>query len=237
MSSSVFLFLFFSGVTATTFTVLNKCNYTIWPAIQNHQRSLKPEITGFELTKGSHRAFQASVGWVGRFWGRTSCNFSDSVNGSCATGDCGTGQVECNGAAANLATTLVEFTIGSSSQDFYDVSLMDGYNLPVIVEGFGRSGDCASTGCVTDLNNMCPSDLRIDGVAACKSACAALEKPEYCCSGAYSSPEKCKPSNYSNFFKSACPNAYSYAFDDTSSAFACSPESDYTITFCPNVQR
>lgn len=67
---------------------------------------------------------------------------------------------------------------------------------------------------------------------ACKSACEAFGDPQYCCSGAYGSPDTCKPSSYSQFFKSACPRAYSYAYDDGTSTFTCA-SADYTITFCP----
>ena len=52
------------------------------------------------------------------------------------------------------------------------------------------------------------------------------------CSGAYASPATCKPSSYSQFFKSACPRAYSYTYDDGTSTFTCD-SADSTITFCP----
>nr|KJB48289.1 hypothetical protein B456_008G062300 [Gossypium raimondii] len=233
---SIILLVFLEGVTAATFTFINKCDYTVWPGILANPGSPKLESTGFELTKGSSRSFQAPTGWAGRFWGRTGCNFDDSGHGSCATGDCGSGEMECNGAGAIPPATLAEFTLGSGSQDFYDVSLVDGYNLPMIVEGSGGSGECATTGCLTDLNKKCPSELKIDGGAACKSACDAFGKPEYCCSGAYNSPTACKPSMFSQVFKSACPKSYSYAFDDATSTFTCSG-ADYAITFCPNVPR
>ncbi|XP_011043233.1 PREDICTED: uncharacterized protein LOC105138752 [Populus euphratica] len=97
----------------------------------------------------------------------------------------------------------------------------------------GGSGECASTGCVTDLNRKCPTELRTEGGSACRSACEAFGKPEYCCSGEYNSPASCKPSMYSQVFKSACPKSYSYAYDDATSTFTCTG-ADYTITFCPN---
>ncbi|KAK8569343.1 hypothetical protein V6N13_107186 [Hibiscus sabdariffa] len=221
------------GAMAATFTFVNKCDYTVWPGILANPGSSKLESTGFELMKGGSRSFQAPTGWAGRFWGRTGCSFDDSGLGSCTTGDCGSGEVECNGAGAIPPATLAEFTLGSGSQDFYDVSLVDGYNLPMIVEGNGGSGECATTGCVTDLNKRCPSELKTDGGDACKSACDAFGKPEYCCSGTYNSPAACKPSMYSLVFKSACPKSYSYAFDDATSTFTCTA-ADYTITFCPN---
>lgn len=224
------LLFIFEGVSGAKFTFVNKCDFSVWPGILG-----SPELdsTGFELRKGSSRSFQAPTGWSGRFWGRSGCNFDSSGHGSCVTADCGSGQVECNGAGATPPATLAEFTLGSGSQDFYDVSLVDGYNLPMIVEVSGGSGECASTGCVTDLNRKCPTELRTEGGSACRSACEAFGKPEYCCSGEYNSPASCKPSMYSQVFKSACPKSYSYAYDDATSTFTCTG-ADYTITFCPN---
>ncbi|KAJ9689190.1 hypothetical protein PVL29_014716 [Vitis rotundifolia] len=80
---------------------------------------------------------------------RSGCNF-DGL-GSCVTGNCGLGTIECNGAGAAPPATLAEFTLGTSGQDFYDVSLVDGYNLSMIVEGSAWLGMCASTGCTVDL--------------------------------------------------------------------------------------
>ncbi|KAE8696797.1 Thaumatin-like protein 1 [Hibiscus syriacus] len=79
---------------------------------------------------------------------------------TCQTADCGSSQVECNGRGATPPAILSEFRIGSGTQDFYDISLVDGYNLPMIVEASGGSGTCLSTGCVNDLNQQCPSKLR-----------------------------------------------------------------------------
>ncbi|KAL5557550.1 hypothetical protein UlMin_039786 [Ulmus minor] len=222
------------GVSGATFTFVNKCDFTVWPGILASAGSSKLDSTGFELTKGKSRTFQAPTGWSGRFWGRSGCNFDSSGHGSCSTGDCGSGEMECNGAGATPPATLAEFTLGSGSQDFYDVSLVDGYNLPMIIEGNGGSGACAATGCVTDLNRRCPAELKVEGGGACRSACEAFGTAEYCCSGAFNTPSACKPSIYSEIFKSACPKSYSYAYDDATSTFTCSG-ADYTITFCPSL--
>ncbi|GFY87903.1 similar to THAUMATIN-LIKE PROTEIN 1 [Actinidia rufa] len=174
---SVALLFISKGVSGTTFTFVNRCDYTVWPGILG---SPTMDTTGFELTKGKSRSMQAPTGWSGRFWARTGCNFDGSGHGSCSTGDCGSGQIECAGAGATPPATLVEFTLGSSQTlDFYDVSLVDGYNLPMIVEAIGGgSGMCASTGCVADLNQQCPAELRAADGAACRSACEAFGTPE-----------------------------------------------------------
>ncbi|XP_014494622.1 thaumatin-like protein 1b [Vigna radiata var. radiata] len=229
----VVLFFTTPGVMAATFTFVNRCDYTVWPGILANAGSPPLQSTGFELPKDTSRTFQASTGWSGRFWARTGCTFDGSGSGSCLTGDCGSGQVECNGAGAAPPATLAEFTLGTGGQDFYDVSLVDGYNLPMIVEGTGGSGLCATTGCTSDLNQQCPAELRASEGSACKSACEAFGSPEYCCSGAYGSPATCRPSIYSEMFKAACPRSYSYAYDDATSTFTCTG-ADYTVTFCPS---
>ncbi|CAH1444077.1 unnamed protein product [Lactuca virosa] len=62
----------------TTFTFVNDCGFTVWPGVNGWTDS----NTGFELTKGTARSFQAPVGWSGRIWGRTGCNFNVSGYGS-----------------------------------------------------------------------------------------------------------------------------------------------------------
>uniref|UniRef100_A0A7N0TE84 Thaumatin-like protein n=1 Tax=Kalanchoe fedtschenkoi TaxID=63787 RepID=A0A7N0TE84_KALFE len=144
--------------------------------------------------------------------------------------------MECNGAGAAPPATLAEFTLGrDGADDFYDVSLVDGYNVAMIVEGSTGSGaSCTTTGCIADLNARCPAELRVGDGEACKSACEAFGTAEYCCSGEFGSPSTCKPTAYSAMFKAACPKSYSYAYDDASSTFTCSSAAQYTITFCPN---
>uniref|UniRef100_R7VZD8 Thaumatin-like protein 1 n=1 Tax=Aegilops tauschii TaxID=37682 RepID=R7VZD8_AEGTA len=69
------------------------------------------------------------------------------------------------------------------------------------------------------------------GAIACRSACEAFGQDRYCCSGAYGTPAACRPTSYSSVFKMACPRAYSYAYDDSTSTFTCSAD-DYTVAFC-----
>ncbi|KEH40232.1 pathogenesis-related thaumatin family protein [Medicago truncatula] len=233
------LHLSISGVISTTFTFVNKCDYTVWPGILSNAGVPTLPTTGFVLQTGETTTVAAPASWGGRFWGRTLCSQDTDGKFSCVTGDCGSGKVECSGNGATPPATLAEFTLdGSGGLDFFDVSLVDGYNVPMLVAPQGGSGDnCTTTGCISDLNGACPSELRVmsvdgkDGVA-CKSACEAFNSPEYCCSGAYGTPDTCKPSTYSQLFKNACPRAYSYAYDDKTSTFTCANAVDYTITFC-----
>ncbi|CAN8276711.1 unnamed protein product [Cochlearia groenlandica] len=231
---SILLLFASTGSYGSTFTFANRCSFTVWPGILANAGSPPLSTTGFELPKDTSRSLQSPTGWSGRFWARTGCQFSKTGSGSCKTGDCGSNQIECAGLGAEPPVTLAEFTLGSGGgDDFYDVSLVDGYNIPMIVEVAGGSGQCETTGCVSDLNVQCPAELRFGEGDACRSACEAFRSPEYCCSGAYATPSTCRPSVYSEMFKAACPRSYSYAYDDATSTFTCSG-GDYTVTFCPS---
>jgi len=133
--------------------------------------------------------------------------------------------------------TLVEMTLGSSTSalHFYDVSLVDGFNLPVSMKPVGGGIGCGVASCEVDVNICCPSTLEVrrgSKVVGCKSACLAMQSAEYCCTGQYANPNTCKPTLFAHLFKAICPKAYSYAFDDSSSLNRCRA-SRYVITFCP----
>ncbi|XVE87439.1 hypothetical protein DITRI_Ditri18aG0117500 [Diplodiscus trichospermus] len=234
----MFFLQLFSGAHSSTFTLVNKCSYTVWPGLLSSAGTTQISPTGFILQPGESKPISVPTSWSGRVWGRTLCTEDASGKFSCLTGDCASSTIECSGAGAIPPATLAEFTLnGAGGLDFYDVSLVDGYNLPMMVTPRGGArGNCSSAGCAADLNGDCPLELKVvdgsDGVA-CKSACDAFGDPQYCCSGAYATPNTCKPSSYSEFFKTACPTAYSYAYDDGTSTFTCGA-ADYVITFCPS---
>ncbi|XP_020573033.1 thaumatin-like protein 1b [Phalaenopsis equestris] len=243
MTPSNFLFIiltihsFSISLPTTTFTLINKCHFTVWPAVLSNAGHPPLPTTGFELPTATSHSIQSPPGWSGRFWGRTGCLFDSSNKGSCTTGDCGSGKLECAGKSESPPATLAEFSLAGgegNKLDFYDVSLVDGYNLAMLVEG--GKGRCAPAGCAVDLNQRCPAELRVgEGeTTACRSACEAFRRPEYCCSGEFASPSVCRPTAYSQLFKGACPKAYSYAFDDSSSTFTCADAGEFTVTFCPD---
>ncbi|KAI3746356.1 hypothetical protein L6452_08786 [Arctium lappa] len=223
---------FIYGVHSTVFTIKNNCRYGIAPATLTGTGDLVS--TGFELAPEASNTINMPVPWSGRVWARFGCS-NDGGHFHCNSGDCGSGHVGCNGAGGAPPATLVEFTLGQ--KDFYDVSLVDGFNLPVSVVPQGGGAGCPTTDCPVDINARCPSELAVKdasgGTIGCKSACLQFNKPEYCCTADHSTPETCPPTNYSSFFKNLCPKAYSYAYDDKSSTFTCGNGADYLITFCP----
>ncbi|KAI3909817.1 hypothetical protein MKW92_004721 [Papaver armeniacum] len=223
---------------AAVFTFLNRCRYTVWPGTLSGDGSAALGNGGFSLPPDGSTTITAPPGWSGRFWPRTGCNFDEAGKGVCKTGDCG-GSLNCQG-GGTPPVSLAEFTIGvsgtSNEKDFYDVSLVDGYNVDLGIKPSGGTGNCEYAGCVTDLNGSCPAELQVidsGNVVACKSACAAFNAPEFCCTETHSTPDTCVPTRYSEMFKTACPTAYSYAYDDASSTCTCTG-AEYLITFCPS---
>eukprot|EP01018_Ginkgo_biloba_P033769 Gb_35027 [translate_table: standard] len=230
LTLSLLFLLFGNEVGATVFTLVNKCENTVWPGILPDAGM---QGGGFALQPGQSQTLSPPGGWSGRIWGRTGCNFDGSGHGACETGDCGNA-LECNDVGGSPPVSLVEFTLGD--KDFYDVSLVDGYNLPLSITPSNGAGDCRPTGCDSDLRDKCPRELAVEAhgqVIACKSACDAFNSAEYCCTGDHGSPATCPPTKYSEAFKNACPTAYSYAYDDSTSTFTCSG-ADYALIFCPN---
>ncbi|KAL6661823.1 hypothetical protein ACP70R_001207 [Stipagrostis hirtigluma subsp. patula] len=229
-----------SSMASCTFTISNYCSQPIWPGTLAGAGTPQLSTTGFRLDPGQTVQVPAPTGWSGRIWARTGCVFDAGGKGTCQTADCG-GRMECAGTGATPPATLFEVTLGkgAADQDYYDVSLVDGYNLPVVAvprprQSGGAGGGCNATGCMADLNRSCPGELQVDSggsTVACRSACEAFGQDRYCCSGAYATPATCRPTAYSAIFKSACPRAYSYAYDDGSSTFTCSA-ADYSVAFC-----
>nr|GMD82955.1 pathogenesis-related protein 5-like [Ipomoea batatas] len=185
----------------TNITIINNCKETVWPGITTNNND---SGDGFALKPGQSAVFAAPSGWNGRIWGRTGCNF-DKSNGSstpCQTGSCG-GALKCSGTGQPPAS-IADFTLGET--DFYDVSLVDGFNLPIVVKPVNGKGNCSAVGCDKDLRENCPSELALksDGkTVACRSACNVFDTDEYCCRGAFGRPASCLPTNYSKSFKAA----------------------------------
>ncbi|KAK9922157.1 hypothetical protein M0R45_030637 [Rubus argutus] len=209
-----FIFLFFPGAHPATIYFTNNCPYMVWPATLTADQKPQLALTGFKLPSGAStlvdtppRGLRFRSGLMQR-------------------------------KRRNSAGDFVEMNIvGCGGKDFYDVSLVDGFNLPVSVTPLGGNGDCWTSSCRADVNAICPNELqskRANGsVVGCKSACTAFHEPKYCCTPPNDKPETCPPTDYSSKFSQQCPDAYSYAYDDKKGTFTCSGGPNYAITFCP----
>jgi hypothetical protein len=224
-------------------TFVNAMSQTIWVAAAPSATS-PLSATGWVLPAGQSVTITTPNNLNTRFWGRTGCVFNSAGVGHCQTGDCG-GLFQCKG-WGTIPATLAEVNFDAWDHlDFYDVSMVDGANLPMwinITKSSGGTVDkispngCVPAGCTKPVN--CPSALDVKAGAAvvgCISACARLGGDQYCCQGAWSSRAACDPAkwpvDYAAVFKSAEPYAYSYVDDDATSVFTCSGVCDYRITF------
>ncbi|KAK7393204.1 hypothetical protein VNO78_21731 [Psophocarpus tetragonolobus] len=85
-------------------------------------------------------------------------------------------------------------------QDFYDISLVDGFNLLLFVIPQGGLKGCNRTSCPSDVNTVCLPNFVVEGsdgsVIAYKSARLALDQPEYCCIRPFASANKCPPTPF-----------------------------------------
>jgi Thaumatin family len=48
-----------------------------------------------------------------------------------------------------------------SKPSFYDVSLVDGYNLPISVATKPYNSNCIIGGCKQSINDVCPKELQV----------------------------------------------------------------------------
>ncbi|KAJ0099244.1 hypothetical protein Patl1_22066 [Pistacia atlantica] len=190
-----------------TFYVHNKCPFPIWPATASNTGQPVIADGGFYLASGDTRIIEAPWSWSGRIWGRTGCNFAYNWKPACETGDCD-GRLQCNGLIGTPPATLVEITLQADKgkPNFYDVSLVDGYNLPC-------NGDTKAN--IAKMHNLW------------------LQEESKIWLNEYGTPEKCKPNLYSKIFKDACPAYFSYAFDMPSPLISCASK-EHVITFCPS---
>ncbi|CAO2193336.1 unnamed protein product [Urochloa humidicola] len=220
-----------STIGNTMFNITNRCPHTVWPAAM-------PVGGGRQLNPGESWTLDMPAGTTGgRVWARTGCSFDGAGKGKCETGDCG-GMLSCK-TSGQPPITSAEFTLGvRNSTDYFDISLVDGFNVPMDflpmpaniqqgVQGCSRGPRCAA-----NITSQCPKDLKAPG--GCNSACTVFEdKRKYCCIG--NGNNTCEPTTYSLVFVRMCPDAYSYSRDDSSSTlFTCPSGTNYQVNFCPS---
>lgn len=242
-----------SSTVARTMTVFNGCPFTIWPAMftdLNAGTAVPNFATGWEAAAFTSVTFTIPNNWnAGRIWGRRDCDFSTNPGpNSCLTGGCNGGLLcDPHTGTGVPPATVAEFSLDQGGgDDFYDVSLVDGADLPMAVN---NNVGCHAAGCPVDLGPNCPAQLKgpFDSTGfpvGCKSACEAnldgnqANSPN-CCSGSFASAAACPPSGveFYSYFKSNCPDSYAYAFDESSGTalWTCpaSLQASYTVTFCP----
>ncbi|KAJ7471680.1 thaumatin [Mycena galericulata] len=233
-----------------TITVYNACPFTMWPAYFTSSGGNPSQVTGWAADAYTAVTFEVPSDWDGRIWGRRDCDFTTNPGpNSCLDGGCNGGLVcDLVGGTGVPPATLAEFNLnGNGVSDFYDVSVVDGYNLPLRID---NNVNCPVPSCPVDLGPDCPALLigPFDSTGfpvGCKSACLvdalngdAGDSPN-CCTGSYDTPATCPSSGVMDYsyFKDNCPDAYAYAYDESSGSALWTCDSSfnaaYTVTFCP----
>ncbi|KAJ9537855.1 hypothetical protein OSB04_030588 [Centaurea solstitialis] len=125
--------------------------------------------------------------------------------------------MECNGDISFPPATLVELSrYGIRGFTDYFVTMEIGYNLNILMEATGGTGDCKEAGCLADVHKLCPQEQILEGGGGCNSTCQAFDY--YCPYGIF-----CDWNEYNQLSESACPNSERHCAG-----------ANYTITFCPN---
>lgn len=216
---------------AQTFTVVNKCSYTVYPGIY-------PPVYqngGWSMAPGTSVSFAPGNLFNGRIWGRIACNSASPAQ--CATGSCGGTGLQCAGTTGQAGTSLAEFNLNASGTDWYDVSYVDGIDNPIGVQV--SNGTCVSPStCNSAVLTNCPAGLKSGDY--CLSPCSVYNTDQFCCRNAYGTNATCVVSQwpgtdaaYVTNIHTYCPNQYAYAYDDAVGLHTCPTGSNYTITFCP----
>ncbi|KAJ6964043.1 hypothetical protein NC652_002352 [Populus alba x Populus x berolinensis] len=90
-----------AGAQSVTFVFKNNCPYTVWPGTLTAAGRPPLSSTGFTLATGASSSLSVPVNWSGRLWARTQCSTDASGKFVCATADCASGVIECNGAGGS----------------------------------------------------------------------------------------------------------------------------------------
>ncbi|KAG1368442.1 putative Thaumatin-like protein [Cocos nucifera] len=67
-----------------------------------------------------------------------------------------------------------------------------------------------------------------EGAGGCHNPCTVFKMDQYCCIFG-----RCRPTNYSQFFKRNCPTSYSFPLDDPTNTFTCPAGTNHKVVFCP----
>jgi hypothetical protein len=238
----------------------NRCGYDIWinPLTNAQGKELAPGIVRLRNYEHFTYAIPTIEGWGGRFWPKSGC---DSSGHNCEVGQ----SVDpCNpGGCDPPAETKVEFFFPNSTHPgdiWYDVSLVDGYSLPVEIVPSVQVGTCVTTNCALSLNS-CPinedfvGDLRLirnGRTIKCLAPCKKWNYPPpfghgfneeispgvyLCCPTPPIWPDECRAgpvvnTQYVQLVHRDCPTAYAYSYDDEAGLHNCPDGTSFKVTFC-----
>jgi hypothetical protein len=201
-------------------------------------------------------------------WARTGCRPTGNPDYPliCNSANCDLdyaphSRVACGGIGSQPPATKAEITFnGNYNLDSYDISLVDGWNVPMWLEPVSGNYDkttnpyyCRYSGGYLDLGPLADKELPLmvdrknNAIAGVWSACkySALvdpkqQDPAFCCIGEYADAKKCqsntvnwpKDKQTAQFFAKYYPKAYAFAYGDpTGGYFSCKPNDNNPINY------
>ncbi|CAM0149556.1 unnamed protein product [Urochloa decumbens] len=196
-------------------TLHNLCPFPVWPLVTANAgvpTDARGEPAGHRLDGHGWGlvtlAFPPGA-WSGRVVARTGCTavdeddgHGDVVIGRCLTGD-------------TPPVTVAQVSVGGGPERraAYSVSLVDGFNVAVVVtpHGFAEGRRCPTLGCAADLAAECPVGAR---------------GPRGGCGGGGTSEAA--------WFKARCPDTRTNATDVEATPQDCVAPGEIKVVFCPN---
>eukprot|EP00484_Ammonia_sp_Unknown_P021860 CAMPEP_0197029536 /NCGR_PEP_ID=MMETSP1384-20130603/8959_1 /TAXON_ID=29189 /ORGANISM="Ammonia sp." /LENGTH=543 /DNA_ID=CAMNT_0042458723 /DNA_START=39 /DNA_END=1670 /DNA_ORIENTATION=+ len=186
------------------FQFVNQCEYPIWVGMNAGNDSLSHSVWasimnedlldgGFKLDSEQTRTLTFPALKAMNIWARTNCAEDADGTFQCDTGSCSSavnqmgkdgkccgeesGVYKCSGPAS--PESIVEITLAQNQcdqNDFYDVGVIDGYNIPVSIEpfnytlndtinhaGMGKFACGAAKVNVFNVSRNCPDVLKVNG--------------------------------------------------------------------------
>jgi hypothetical protein len=204
--------------------IANDCAYDVWTFAL--PVSTLPDSAPLKVGAGEAVVMGWSDDFSGRIWPRSGCTGAGS-------------SLQC---AQSAYDTLAEFTLTRGmDSDWYDISLVDGFTIPLAIlqldaawtpsssyvpgGKLGSDAVCGSPVCATDLLLHCPASQQRKDASGAVVACVNGQNP----------------GPIQEYFKTGCPTAYSWPYDDPQSLFTCPDYAqnggvgarDYEIVYCP----
>jgi hypothetical protein len=207
-------FLFVGIAQGSFINVKNQCPYPVTTCAQSESGPVSQYQIG---ARGSQKLdFGPANRWPsGTIWA--------SVGGRCAAPG------NPSAAADRNMANLAEFHLPGSGNDFYDLSNVDAYTIPLMINptniagGRPRQGfQCGTPSCtISNIRGFCTGGNQLVQHPSGSLTCRNVDGP-----GNVATPKTRR-------FKDACPTSYSYSKDDATSTYACSSGTDYEVVFCP----
>ncbi|KAJ3229392.1 hypothetical protein HDU81_005395 [Chytriomyces hyalinus] len=176
--------------------VVNNCKHDIWPGMTGDDKDTKLPFFG-DATSANPAGFQLKPGaWKNikmkpnlasiRLWARLGCK---TVDGKfvCDVGDCGNPNNHFDGTCYQGgglgANSLFEISIDADYKTWYDLSIVDGYTIPIAVALSGSpvqipdkgKFSCGNPSCNPDMKR-CPPELIKYGPDGSAIACQSISK-------------------------------------------------------------